>query len=686
MWRLLFLATAVACATAALFIGGHYPRGPLIPSLAVVLGALCVWRWPASWLFTVPALLPVCNGLPWTGWVAVEEFDLLLLATAAGGYARLGFPERDSVPRPGDASFAAVAPWLIAGMLVIAVLALGRGIADAGGPRFGWFDGYGDAINSLRVFKGPFFAGLMFPLLLDNLRKRGDRALRRFATGVVAGLALTALLVLDERAAYPGLFDFSTHYRATAWFWEMHVGGAALDAYLALAVPFAAWALFAARRVGGWLAAAALVVFTGYAVLMTFSRGVYLALPIGLAVLVWLRLRCCPPDQAAVLPVNMRLTLGAGGFVVLHVAFNLGGYGAVGVVLALAAAVLVVLHFLLASPRTPIPRAGGGILLMLLVMTEIVAVMNGGSFMMGRLLEGRQDFGSRVDHWRAGLGLLETPGDWLLGQGLGRLPARFANSGPRHELPADFRLQVEEGNSYVLLSGPPSWPALAGLFGMAQRVPIEPGASYRATFDLQADTAVLVQLRVCEMHLLYEAGCVVGTYRADAGGAGWQHVKLRLRGDRLLGGVWYAQRPGIFSVRLVGTGAQARIDNLILEAGGRSWLVNGDFASGLAHWFLSGQYYFLPWHVDNLPLEILIDQGLLGLTMWVLLLVAAFRHLGGRARTHPLAPILAAALAGFLAVGLFASLMDVPRVSFLFWLLCSVALALPVRQSGGEWR
>ena len=60
---------------------------------------------------------------------------------------------------------------------------------------------------------------------------------------------------------------------------------------------------------------------------------------------------------------------------------------------------------------------------------------------------------------------------------------------------------------------------------------------------------------------------------------------------------------------------------------------------------------------------------------------ALFRLVAGVARTHPYSPFLAAALAGFLLVGLFDSLLDVPRLAFLFYLLIFVALAL---QPGGS--
>ena len=45
------------------------------------------------------------------------------------------------------------------------------------------------------------------------------------------GLAGAALATVWERTAFTGLLNFSSDYRATALFWEMHVGGTALDGF-----------------------------------------------------------------------------------------------------------------------------------------------------------------------------------------------------------------------------------------------------------------------------------------------------------------------------------------------------------------------------------------------------------------------------------------------------------------------
>lgn len=77
-------------------------------------------------------------------------------------------------------------------------------------------------------------------------------------------------------------------------------------------------------------------------------------------------------------------------------------------------------------------------------------------------------------------------------------------------------------------------------------------------------------------------------------------------------------------------------------------------------------------------MNVLFDQGLLGAALWGLLLTGAlWRTSLGSARQHSFAPALAASLGGFAVVGLFDSLVDVPRLAWLFYLLVLVALTLP---------
>jgi len=122
---------------------------------------------------------------------------------------------------------------------------------------------------------------------------------------------------------------------------------------------------------------------------------------------------------------------------------------------------------------------------------------------------------------------------------------------------------------------------------------------------------------------------------------------------------------------VVNPGGAADFDNLrLLGVDGVDLLRNGDFSLGMARWFPLAQSYFLPWHLDSLWLEVLAERGALGLGLMVALVAfALWRLVFGRARMAALSPFLAASLTAVLLVGLVSSVMDVPRVAFLFYLM-----------------
>jgi hypothetical protein len=125
-------------------------------------------------------------------------------------------------------------------------------------------------------------------------------------------------------------------------------------------------------------------------------------------------------------------------------------------------------------------------------------------------------------------------------------------------------------------------------------------------------------------------------------------------------------------------GSRIEIDNIsLIGPDGRDLLTNGNFSRDMTGWFTTSDRFHLPWHIKNLGLNVLFDQGAVGLLLFLTLTgCALFRLVVGATRMHPFSPFLAAAMSGFLLVGLFDSLLDVPRLAFLFYLLTFVALVL----------
>jgi hypothetical protein len=299
-FRARFALLALASGGAGLALALHYP---VLPSLAItlfVLAGAVFYRWPDAWLVAVPALLPLIGFAPWTGWLTFEELDLLVLAAAAGGYARRTFFSLASAHRRGSSQHASGGVWLLVLLFAISVLvSMVRGFENAGGFRFGWYEGYHEPMNSLRLAKSFFLALLVFPLWRAAVVRRGEQASRWLAGGIALGLAAASWAAMWERSAFVDLFNFSSDYRTTALFWEMHVGGAALDGFLALSLPFVLRELLVARSPQRWVALALCLAMGAYACLTTFSRGVYLALPIGVAVTGALHLLANRRAQAA---------------------------------------------------------------------------------------------------------------------------------------------------------------------------------------------------------------------------------------------------------------------------------------------------------------------------------------------------------------------------------------------------
>lgn len=685
--KLLWAALALVALAAGLLLAGNHPLWPQAATAALVVWVIAAARYEGLWLFMVPAALPLLNFSPWTGWLAFDEFDLLLLGALAAGYVRLTsvpskFLSSESNPVRSHTC------WSAGAVLVLAFAGLGllgfcRGVNDAGGWAFGWFDGYAQALNSVRVGKSLFYAVAFWPVLQHELLRSTPQAIRRLALGMQVGLTLVGLAVLWERAAYPGLLDFSSRYRTTALFWEMHVGGAAIDAYLALATPFAAWALWCARSRRAWAAAAVLALLTGHACLTTYSRGVYLAVSVpllGLGFAWWLN-RSASGPRAAWLGLAKVLAIAVAALILLSAAFATLGFAGLAVT-------LIALLTLLLIRRRCLPalswREDAALALTLALMTEAVAVIGGASFMRARMLDSERDLGSRLAHWHSGLSLLQGPTDWLLGIGLGRLPSRYARVVPGGEFSGAISRVPNGARGHALrLSGPATDESLGGLYALTQRVAVRAGGAYSVGLVVRVAMATDLHVSVCEEHLLYARACQSALVQVLPRDGGWQQVTTRLRGPELAAGDWYAPRLGVFAVSVGNAGAAAEFARVGLAApDGAELLVNRDFAMALTHWFPAAQFYYLPWHIDNLLLEVLIERGALGLAVFGALLGCSLRQLArsdsGRSR---IAPFLAASLGGSLLLGLVSSLMDTPRIAFLLFLLLFCSLQRPARRA-----
>ncbi len=148
-------------------------------------------------------------------------------------------------------------------------------------------------------------------------------------------------------------------------------------------------------------------------------------------------------------------------------------------------------------------------------------------------------------------------------------------------------------------------------------------------------------------------------------------MKLVLTGNRVSAGRWFAPRQGVLTLSVLNAGGIVDVDTVVLtSADGQQVLDNGNFSADMARWYPAVQSYFLPWHIDNMYLELLIERGLAGTILLLGLAAAAGRQLLQRTgRGDAIASFVAASLCGVLSVGLLSSVLDVPRVALLMAML-----------------
>lgn len=318
------------------------------------------------------------------------------------------------------------------------------------------------------------------------------------------------------------------------------------------------------------------------------------------------------------------------------------------------------------------------------VAAFIIGVLSGGAYMVNRFATGERDLDWRRAHWQTGVDMLRTPADWALGKGIGRFPANYFAIGKPEQHPGDYRLRYDGDNAHLTLTGGLHTNGWGEIFRVTQRI-AAPGHGAWVAAKVRAPQDASLHFEICEKHLLYGQNCVGRDIAVKAAPGVWQDIKAQMRGSTAPGhGEWYAPRFVAFSVAMESRGRLVDLDDLELtDVRGTPLLSNGDFTREMAHWYFSSDKHHLPWHMKNLFAHVLFEQGLLGVALFGLLLTMAFwRTAVGSAQAHPLAPALAASLAGFTTVGLFDSLLDVPRVAWLFYLLVLIALTLPRSISG----
>ncbi|MFV0665077.1 MAG: hypothetical protein ACK5NS_15555 [Denitromonas sp.] len=783
--RLWFALSALLALAGLGLWAWHHPLDRVAATAVAALAVMGFLARPSAWLIVLPALWPVIDLAPLTGWIHFTESDALVLAVVAG----VGLREALAPPLPvrGAPAFRLSPVALLVAVLWLVSYGVSAWRTPIPLPPFdaALFAGYKTPLNGLRLLKAPLLLILLLPCLHAAGRARGAAALSRLTLGMTLGLLAASLVAVWERDAFPGLTNVSADYRTTGLFWEMHVGGAALDAWLALSFPFALAAFLRTRALRWRLLLLAVLAVAGYAILTTFSRGLYAAVAVSLVLLLIagrsVAATAPPPDTAARplpggpwlagalligaatlmftgggyrglaallgfsllvflagdlgrrLPRRQQATaivagLALGGLSLASSALDKGPYLAFGAlcitglaacllafrqgnagpatlvalmltttsgiaaagvgrywgegageagIWAATAAGLLLLALQLALPRPLWHRAGEGLAHALLVLGAAAALASGAtSYYMGeRFSTVSQDFEGRMAHWQEGADLVRTPADLWLGLGLGRYPEAYFWSGPLAANAGSWELPEDNGNRFARIGAARYVLGFGELFRVSQRVAADTTGPFHYRLKLRAPERSSLHLEICRKHLLYTQTCAIVSVKADS--AEWTEVQGTMEAGGLTAGPGVDTRPSVLSLATSGR-APVDVDELqIIDSAGRALVRNGDFQAGVDRWFFSSDRHHLPWHAKSLFLHVWVEQGVLGMVMLGVMLLAATGRVGlGRARAHPFAAPVLAGMAGFVVVGVFDSLLDMPRMTLMLLLTAWLALCL----------
>ena len=581
-----------------------FPAFPVLVAAVLAACAALVWRKPV-WVFAIiPGALPIFDLATWSGRFFWDEFDAVLFVTLAVAYART--PASKQARGPSDPIFRLLA-WLVAASFAIAAL---RGMLPFQWPNANSFNTYYSPYNALRVFKGAFWAWLLFSLG-KRFTQTGVDIRRPFAWGMTAGLTLTVAFIIWERLAFSELLNFYSNYRVTGPFSAIHVGGAFIECFLAVATPFLLGLMLEKRHWITRLAAAPILLATTYALMVTFSRNGFSSFAVGVLIVL----------MAAW--VNSKQ--------VFRSAF---------VYASILGAMLMV--------AVPIYK---------------------GAFTQSRMTTVSADLGVRVAHWQDAMAIRDP--DWLttvFGMGLGRYPETNYWRSTTTSRSGTYQL-VKEGpeNTFLRLGS-------GDAIYVEQIVNLQAGQEYTLKLDVRPSVPNShIAIPVCQKLMLTSFTCVNLSFDLGPVFGNWRSVEQRFTPSTLFGSPWANQRPVKLALYYSAPRSTIDVDNISLQTTrGTSMLANGDFSAGLDRWFYSSDGH-LQWHIKSLFYGVLFDQGWMGLIAMALLFALAIgRATKNTWRGDILSASALAALTSFLTVGMFDTLIDSPRFLMLLLLLCGM--------------
>ncbi|MCT6699045.1 hypothetical protein [Rheinheimera sp. 4Y26] len=784
----LWLSVIAGCSVVSIALLSLHPLvGLWLVAIYAATAMFCYVK-PFYALATVLAVFPWFSFAPWTGWLVVEEFDILVLVFAAAVCLRQFLQPLHVFPCPdrADYRFNSKGVLLLLAFFMIGGYSFWYGLTQAGDFSWRFFTNYQTAENALRTGKSLLLALVFVVAWYALARSDKHKLYLALVYGMSIGLAFAVFGCIYERYIFTGLSNMSTDYRTTAWFWEMHLGGAALDGYLAVTIPFALalWPITKAHWARGLLILFYTLIL--YAVITTFSRAVYAAVP--LAVCVMLAAMQHQTQVMAWRSIKVRVLV---AFTVLAAVgtfyvFPEGGYRASlayvaviiliywswpflsgityrswfsSMVLGLALLwpllsfaaidklpyiafflsssfafmllfwayfrekpkhfsvvlllIVITLNFIpsisfywnksheygqslamsivlyavftlfyllckkvhLFKVQLNVVEVGAGSAL-LLITTLVFAMFMSSSYIDQRFSSVDRDLFGRFDHWQQASDIQQKMGGLWTGSGTGRFVNATYWHGPEKERISSFQLVQDKGDNVLFMHTGNHMHGYGEVLRITQQV-FTPAGRPTLTFRAKSTKDTSLSAELCEKQLLYHGSCISGSTKIDVD-TDWKNYQIKLNRGDLHTSDWGQVRHLMFMLYVGKPDTKILLDDVqLVDEHGRSMIKNGQFSQDMAFWFFTSDRNHMPYHLKNLLMHVFFEQGVIGLAVTLLLTgYVLARTLFGRSQQHPLAPAIAASIAGLMVIGFFDSVVDGARMAWVFQTLLFLGASL----------
>lgn len=581
-----------------------YPGNSASLFAMLLLYGIVLYKFSHAWLIVIPALLPISDLAPWTGRIFFSEFDYFIILTLAISLWHGRWMSPFKIIKPG-------ALFLLSLYAFFYIFSLIQGLLPWQTIDANSFTNYYSQYNSLRVGKGLIWAILLLPLLAYNQQNKTDIK-KYFIYGVLAGLTITVLFGLWERYIFTGLFDYSSDFRITSTFYSMHTGGAHLDAYLLLSIPFICALLIQSKNIlVRSLFTPVLFSISLYTLLVTYSRGTYIAFVFACITLL-MGLFICYKKQ-----------------IISHWKKTLW---------------LPLFFVIVALVTTPVLKD---------------------SFIQNRFNQSFQEASFRSSHWLNAINMMDTDLlTSLFGMGVGSFPRTYLWSNFSDKAPAIFLVQQEQNLSYLQLgSGAPLY--------IEQIIDVSAFSTYKLNLDYRIHSNnSRLNISICEKAIQHSFNCQGIELVPQKLNTHWQHFEHTIN-TRIIGDNY---RPIKLILHNNKPDSTIDVSNISLSSLNKNNLIkNGDFSKGMNHWFFTADEH-IPWRTENLWVQIFFEQGWLGLITFILILLYAIIKLFRRLyKQDYFSAITLTSLAGFLVVGIIDSPFDTPNITLLFFMIIYIS-------------